>query len=100
APRCGESDRPGGHQVSGLAGRAWGGPGPTNALRTCRSLLAVLRSDAASVAATHLEQGVGDLAEGAAPHRVHEDAEEVVARQRGAAQAIEHGGARGGGAAP
>src|SRR5690606_4034268 len=46
-------------------------------------------SDVAAVAAADLEQGVGDLAERAAPHRVHQDVEQVVAGEGGLAEPIQ-----------
>src|SRR6516165_2182206 len=50
-------------------------------------------SDVTPVPPAHVEEGLRDLAEGAAAHRVHEHGEEVAARERGLAQPGEGGGA-------
>jgi hypothetical protein len=48
-----------------------------------------------SVAAADLEEGVGDLAEGAAADGVHEDGEQVVAGERRGPQPLQRRGALG-----
>ena len=42
------------------------------------------------VLAAHLEEGVGDLPEGAAPHRLHQHLEDVLVADDRLAEAFEH----------